>query len=330
MAISINLAGLAGRRAGTMECAMIEPNDDLALMKMAFELSKDSRGEQDNRVHPFVGAVIVTPDGGHIIGRACRGQNTPGHHAEQEALSGQPADVARGAVVYTTLEPCIVRGTQAPCSWWLIKAGVSEVVIGMLDPNADIRGRGWWELESKGIRVRYFDPTISTQIRELNRNFIEYQLGVGLMITSIQPDGKAELQATPEHRDKRQVLEVHGGKLVVRGTYRVKPMRGDRIVVFVHRGNRYFPQQPINFDYDRDKRLWQAPSAWVRRAGDVTDNELVIARVSDDLGVAIDHYNTAHADYLQNHKVNDWFGIVMNTEPPGFERLAQLWVRVTR
>jgi signal peptidase I len=141
--------------------------------------------------------------------------------------------------------------------------------------------------------------------------------------------GAPELPVTPDHRTRRELLTVPSGKLTIRGTYRVKPTRGDRIVMFVHRGERYSPHQAINFDYDPEKRLWQAPSAWVRVAGKTADNELVIARVSDDLAVAFRHYNTVHSDLLEKHKIDDWFGVIMNPEPPGFERLASLWVRAT-
>jgi hypothetical protein len=197
-------------------------------------------------------------------------------------------------------------------------------VIGMLDPNRDIRGKGWWELEEGGINVRYFDSDIAQEIRRLNSDFIDYQLGVGLLITHTQPKNSAELTVSADHRAKRVILNVPGGMLTVRGTYRVKPTRGDRIVMFVRRGNRYMPQQAINFDYDRENRFWQAPSAWVGAEGDINDNELIIARVSDDLHIAFQHYNTVHSE------TNRLIGIIMNIEPSGFERLASLWMRVSR
>ena len=244
------------------------------------------------------------------------------------ALDGQRPDVLRGAIVYTTLEPCTVRGEQASCCSRLIKAGVAEVVIGMLDPNRDIRGRGWWELEDNRIRVRYFEPDIAEQVRHLNRDFIDYQLGVGLLITAVQPDGKPELIVTSDHRAKRNVLQVPAGRLMIRGGYRVKPTRGDRIVPFVRRGNNYRPQRAITFDYDQENRMWQAPSAyvWGNR-----ENELIIARVSKDFDVAIRHYNTVHTALDSNEKLKTidfekWIPIVIETEPSGFESLAHLWV----
>jgi pyrimidine deaminase RibD-like protein len=300
---------------------------DIEYMRLALTLSRESKAEEDGRIHPCVGAVIVTPKGNAIFSHGYRGQRVPGRHAEQEALldlPGHPPDKFRDTIVYTTLEPCTVRGKEEPCCSRLIRANVSEIVIGMLDPNRDIRGKGWWELEEKGIKVRYFDSDIAREVRELNHDFIRYQLGVGLLITSVQPQGSSEIVVTPDHRARREVLTVPSGKLTIRGTYRVKPMRGDRIVMFVRRGDRYFPQQAIDFDHDRDKDLWQAPSAWVDVAEGDHDNELIVARVSDDLHIAFQHYVTVHAD------IQKWIAIIMNPEPPGFERLAKLWVRIEK
>lgn len=108
-------------------------------MEEAVEVSTQSRAEDDGRVHPVVGAILVSSSG-TPISSACRGKHTPGHHAEQEALFGLGDDVVAGCTVYSTLEPCTVRGTQMPCCHRLLDRRVSEVVIGILDPNRDIRG----------------------------------------------------------------------------------------------------------------------------------------------------------------------------------------------
>ena len=131
---------------------MISSERDRELMELAVNLSRKSRAEDDGRVHPFVGAVIIHPNGS-IISSGFRGQHTPGNHAEQEALVGIPDDVVTGAVVYSTLEPCTIRGKQTPCCLRLIDRNISEVVIGILDPNRDIRGMGWWKFEDAGSRL---------------------------------------------------------------------------------------------------------------------------------------------------------------------------------
>src|SRR5579862_2091354 len=160
---------------------MINGARDEELMRMAVDLSKRSRAEDDGRIHPRVGSVIAHPNG-EIISTGFRGRYTPGNHAEQEALIGLNEDVVAGAVVYSTLEPCTFRGNQTPCCLRLIDRGISEIVIGILDPNPDIRGRGWWKFEEHKIRVRNFAGELVEEIREMNQEFINYQLGPGLMV----------------------------------------------------------------------------------------------------------------------------------------------------
>lgn len=200
---------------------MINRERDEQLMRMAIELSRKSRAEEDGRIHPIVGAVIAHPNG-QVISSGYRGQHTAGNHAEQEALVGIREDVIAGAVVYSTLEPCTFRGKQTPCCLRPIDRGVREVVIGILDPNPDIRGKGWWKFEERGIEVRNFAPPFVKEIREMNHNFINHQLGPGLIITRIQAPKYDEIEVTEDHRAKRSILEIHQGRVSVTGTYRIR------------------------------------------------------------------------------------------------------------
>jgi pyrimidine deaminase RibD-like protein len=304
---------------------------DEELMRMAVELSKRSQAENDGRVHPCVGAVIAHPNG-EIISTGFRGQRTHGNHAEQEALFGIREDVVAGAVVYSTLEPCTFRGKQTPCCLRLIDRGVSEVVIGILDPNPDIRGRGWWKFEERGIRVRNFTQELVKDVREMNQEFIDHQLGPGLMVTAIQPDGADEIKVTEHHRAKHPTLEVPRGRISVKGTYRVRPSRGESISMFVRFGDAYYPQHQIDFGFDHDNSLWRCPSVWLgyEGMGDLADYEIIIARLSDDLRVATRHYSTVNRVMENKGKSNVWVGIEMDVEPPGFERLTSLALSVRR
>jgi pyrimidine deaminase RibD-like protein len=305
--------------------------NDEQLMRMAVELSKRSRAENDGRVHPKVGAVIAHRNG-EIISTGFRGQYTPGNHAEQEALVGIPEDVVAGSVVYSTLEPCTFRGKQTPCCLRLIDRSVSEVVIGILDPNPDIRGRGWWKFEERGIRVRNFPQELVKEIREMNQDFINHQLGPGLMITAIQPDGTNEIAVSEHHRAKRETLEVRRGRISVKGTYQVRPSPGESIFMFVRFSRTYYPQAPIDFGFDQDNSLWRCPKVWLGYdgMGNLADYEIIVARLSDDLRVAARHYSTVNRVMNNKHNLDVWIGIEMDLEPPGFERLTSLTLGVLK
>jgi pyrimidine deaminase RibD-like protein len=308
----------------------MEPKRDRELMERTVDLSRKSISETDGRNHPLVGAVIATSEG-HIIAEGFRGQSTPGNHAEQEALlTVNRNDVVSGAVVYSTLEPCTVRGKQEPCCSRLLERSIAEVVIGILDPNPDIRGRGWWKFEERGVKVRNFDYDLVKVIRELNRDFIEYQHGLGILITEIIPTGCDPISVEPDHRTGKKVLTVANEHIAIRGRYNIHPSRGDQLTLFVRRNGRYYPQMPINFDLDKENRTWQCPRAYisgklkVEGATQAQDpiNEIIIARLSDDLIPLVRHYGTVH------HETRKWIGIDMKPQPPGLEVLASIIVKV--
>lgn len=100
--------------------------------------------------NPWVGCLIV-PQG---EGPAFEGATAPagGPHAEAVALS-LAGEAARGATVYVTLEPCSHRGRTPPCADALIDAGVSRVVIGVIDPDPRVAGGGIRRLRDAGIEV---------------------------------------------------------------------------------------------------------------------------------------------------------------------------------
>ena len=101
------------------------------------------------RPNPWVGAVVVAPDGATYEGcTAAPG----GPHAEVSALA-RAGSAARGATLYSTLEPCSHIGRTGPCAQAIIDAGVSRVVVGVVDPDANVAGRGIALLRDAGITV---------------------------------------------------------------------------------------------------------------------------------------------------------------------------------
>jgi pyrimidine deaminase RibD-like protein len=148
-------------------------DEDRRFAQMAIEEARKSVPE-DGRAHPKVGAVIVKDS--KIVSKAHRGEN-PKCHAEYIALENKlPDDLIAGATVYTTLEPCTTRNhPKIPCAKRLIERKVARVVIGMLDPNPDIRGLGEQLLSDANIETQLFPRDLKAQVEELNREFIREQ-----------------------------------------------------------------------------------------------------------------------------------------------------------
>jgi pyrimidine deaminase RibD-like protein len=149
-------------------------SDDRTFMEMAIELANQSRPE-DVGVHPLVG-VVVTKDG-QVLGKGYRGEHKAGEHAEYTVLEkniGRKSVV--DAAVYTTLEPCTTRNhPKVPCAFRLAERGVTRVVIGMLDPNQNICGRGVRHLRKAGIATELFPAELMAEVEAQNQDFIRDQ-----------------------------------------------------------------------------------------------------------------------------------------------------------
>jgi diaminohydroxyphosphoribosylaminopyrimidine deaminase/5-amino-6-(5-phosphoribosylamino)uracil reductase len=116
-------------------------------MRRALGLAERGRGLVSP--NPLVGAVVVRD--GQVVGEGFHeGPGRP--HAEVVALD-RAGPRARGATVYTTLEPCDHFGRTPPCTRALIAAGVARVVAATGDPNPVVDGRGFDRLRAAGVEV---------------------------------------------------------------------------------------------------------------------------------------------------------------------------------
>ena len=154
-------------------------------MKRALELA--ALGAGYTKPNPLVGAVIVK--NGKIIGEgyhAVYGSN----HAEINAFKSAIEDVS-GATMYVTLEPCSHYGKTPPCANAIVEKGIKKVVIGLLDPNPLVSGKGIEILKNNGIEV--VTGILAEDGKKLNEIFLKYikeKLPYGILKTAMTLDGK--------------------------------------------------------------------------------------------------------------------------------------------
>ena len=124
-------------------------------------------GQQSASPNPMVGAVVLDGNG-QLVGEGFH--RAPGEpHAEVLALA-QAGDRARGGTLYVTLEPCCHHGRTPPCTEAVIAAGVSCVVVAMVDPDPRVAGKGLEALRAAGLTV--VCGVAEARSRSLNRGFV--------------------------------------------------------------------------------------------------------------------------------------------------------------
>ena len=103
------------------------------------------------RPNPMVGAVVVYED--EIIGEgftSAYGDN----HAEVNAINSvTDKSLLTKSKLYVTLEPCSHFGKTPPCSNLIVKHNIPEVIIGCVDDNPEVAGKGIAKLEASGCKV---------------------------------------------------------------------------------------------------------------------------------------------------------------------------------
>jgi diaminohydroxyphosphoribosylaminopyrimidine deaminase/5-amino-6-(5-phosphoribosylamino)uracil reductase len=150
-------------------------------------LAQAKRGVGKTAPNPAVGCVIVRD--GVVVGTGWhRKAGTP--HAEVHALKAA-GELAAGADVYVTLEPCAHYGKTPPCAKALIEARVRRVFVGMVDPNPLVAGGGINMLRAAGIEVEA--GILEKECQALNRPFLKWiktRLPFVLLKSAVTLDGK--------------------------------------------------------------------------------------------------------------------------------------------
>jgi diaminohydroxyphosphoribosylaminopyrimidine deaminase/5-amino-6-(5-phosphoribosylamino)uracil reductase len=192
-------------------------------MRRAVELGESVRGTTSP--NPWVGCVVQTSDGVTFEGAT---QPPGGPHAEAVALRAA-GDRARGATMWVTLEPCAHHGRTPPCAEAIVAAGVARVVVGMLDPDANVAGRGIERLRAADVDVHVVDdPEVAEQLapyvkhRRTGRPWIVLKLASSLDGRTAAPDGTSQWITSPQARlDAHRLRAIRDADIVGAGTVRV-------------------------------------------------------------------------------------------------------------
>ena len=137
-------------------------------MRLAIEIAKKGAGKVNP--NPMVGAVIVKDE--RVIGQGYH-KYYGGNHAEVNAFENL-SDNPEGATIYVTLEPCSHYGKTPPCVDKISANKISKVVVGTLDPNPLVEGRGIKALKEAGIEV--ITGVLEEECKKLNEVFMKYIL----------------------------------------------------------------------------------------------------------------------------------------------------------
>ena len=157
----------------------------IAFMQRALDLARRAKGRTSP--NPLVGAVIVKD--GKVIGEGYH-QKAGTPHAEVHALNAAGED-AKGATLYTTLEPCCHWGRTPPCTEALIRAGIAHVYVADGDPNPNVAGKGVQQLQDAGINVHVgVHRQKASDLNEVHRKYIQTGRPFVILKTAMSLDGK--------------------------------------------------------------------------------------------------------------------------------------------
>ena len=235
---------------------------DCQMMGKCLELAKQAQGKTSP--NPLVGSVVVK--NGIVIGEGFHpGAGQP--HAEVFALA-QAGKEAQDATVYVNLEPCNHYGRTPPCSQALVKAKVKKVVVGTIDPDARVSGKGIQTLKDAGIEVVV--GVEEEACLRLNAPFIhriKYRRPLGIFKYAMTLDGKiatttghSQWITSPTSRNFVHHLRSTCDAVIVGGN----TVRRDNPRLTTHNVASHNPLRVVmtkSFDLPFEAHLWQTQIA---------------------------------------------------------------------
>lgn len=239
----------------------LHPSDqqriDQQMMQRCIELARSALGQ--TAPNPLVGAVVV--QNGKIVGEGFH-PKAGQPHAEVFALQSA-GDRSKGATVYVNLEPCSHHGRTPPCADALIKAEVAKIVVGMVDPNPKVAGKGITRLRDAGIEVVVgVEESACQALNEAFSYRILHHRPLGILKYAMTLDGK--IAATTGHSawvtspDSRSIvheLRAACDAVIIGGN----TVRRDNPLLTSH-GHGHNPLRVVmsrTLDLPIDAQLWQ-------------------------------------------------------------------------
>jgi diaminohydroxyphosphoribosylaminopyrimidine deaminase/5-amino-6-(5-phosphoribosylamino)uracil reductase len=247
-------------------------DEDTTYMRRALRLAARAAGRTSP--NPMVGTVVVR--GGEVVGEGYhRAAGEP--HAEVNALA-KAGDAARGATLYTTLEPCAHHGRTPPCVDAIVQAGVRRVVAAMRDVDPRTDGKGFRQLKTSGIEVE--QGVLEAEALRLNEGFVS-------RVRRGRPFVLVKLATTLDGRVTAKGRRYLVGKRALREVHRLRD-RSDAVLVGIGTVLADDPmltvrevagRDPLRVIVDTDART--PPNAKVVRAKDPQHTVLFVARDAD-------------------------------------------------
>ena len=137
-------------------------------LKRCIDLAKNGLGK--TYPNPMVGSVVVLND--KIIGEGWH-KKAGEDHAEVHAINSvRDKSLLQEATIYVNLEPCSHYGRTAPCSNLIVEKGIRNVVIGVIDSNSKVKGKGISYLKKSGCNVTL--GILEKECLELNKRFFTF------------------------------------------------------------------------------------------------------------------------------------------------------------
>ena len=190
------------------------------------------------------------------------------------------------------------RRKQSSLRERLIRRQVAKVVIGMLDPDPTVHGKGQMRLLEGGVNVQNFDPDLTKQILEMNRDFIDDRRTPRFSITS-------HIDGSP----------ISIGDTVISGIYKLKPSNSEIYTAFTRRGHLYYPQGRFLM---HNNGRWEC-AITQQNPGDV---DFIVAKINPDIQLWIRFYLKI------GNKRNLWEGLEIEKLPDGINVNHQITLKI--